>query len=533
MTTRRTFTTLSGALIASALLPAPLVLAQDTKPQTGGTLFAVIQPEPTILTSAFTTNNPSLVVSTNIFDGLLSYDAQQRPQPSLAERWEVSADVKTITFHLRQGVKWHDGRDFSSADVAFSALEVWKKLHGRGRQTFAALTQVDTPDARTAVFRFSQPAPAVLAALSAAEAQILPRHLYEGTDIQKNPHNNNPVGTGAFRFKEWKRGEYIALQKNADYWDKGRPYLDAVVFRIIPDISARTVAFETGDVQYGVNTPIPLADLERFKSNRDLVVDSRGYGWASNYLLTEFNLRNPILAKLPVRQAIAHAIDKQALIKTAWYGYGKPANSPIATSLPGFHTDDVQQYKPDLEQANRLLDQAGYPRKADGTRFSLQLAYLPFGDVYRNSAEFVRQALKRIGIEVVITNRDLATYVKAVYTDYNFDLNLLQQAAFTDPQIGIHRTFWSKAAAKGTPYVNASGYSNPEMDATIEASRAETDPAKRRRQFHALQKIAARDLPVIPLVEIDQFTIYSSKVRGVNLSFDGQLTSLKDVWLAR
>jgi len=524
-----------GLAAAAAVLVALPSLAQtQTKaeaPRRGGTLTALVQPEPTLLTSAFNTNNPTLVVSANVFDGLLAYGADQRPQPSLATRWEVSPNGKNVTFHLRRGVKWHDGAEFTSADVQFSALQVWKPLHGRGRATFATLEAVDTPDAQTAVFRFSAPAPAVLSALGAAEAQILPRHLYEGTEIQKNPHNLRPVGTGPFRFKDWKKGQYIELERNPDYWDAGKPYLDRLVFRVIPDVAARAAAFERGDVAYGVNSPVPLSDVQRLAALPGLVVEPRGYGWASNYLLAELNLRNPVLKDLRVRQAIAHAIDKRGLIDTAWYGYGEPATGPIATSLPQFHTSDVKTHAFDPAAANRLLDEAGFPRKDGGARFALKGAYLPFGDPYRASAEYVRQALKHVGIDLQLVNQDLASYVRSVYTDYDFDLNLLQLAAFTDPQIGVHRTFWSKAASKGVPYVNASGYASAEMDAVIEASRVETDPARRRAQFHALQQIAARDLPVISLVELEQFTLHGRHVKGVNTGFDGQISSLGSVWL--
>jgi len=163
------------------------------EPKRGGTLVAVVQPEPTALTSVLSTSNPSMVVSSNIFDGLLSYDAKHQPQPALATSWETSSNGKKITFHLRRGVKWHDGVEFTSADVQFSALELWKKIHGRGRSTFSELTTVDTPDRYTAIFYFSSPAPAVLSALSVAESQVLPRHLYEGTEVQNNPYNLKPV----------------------------------------------------------------------------------------------------------------------------------------------------------------------------------------------------------------------------------------------------------------------------------------------------------------------------------------------------
>ncbi len=145
---------------------------------------------------------------------------------------------------------WHDGKPFTSADVAFSVLEIWKKYHSRGRSTFANVVAADTPDPLTVVWRLSRPAPYIISALASIESQILPRHLYAGTDILTNPHNVAPVGTGPFRFVEWKRGQYVALARNPNYWDKGKPYLDRVIFRLLPDAASLSTALETGEAQF-------------------------------------------------------------------------------------------------------------------------------------------------------------------------------------------------------------------------------------------------------------------------------------------
>ena len=146
---------------------------------------------------------------------------------------------------------WHDGAPFTSADVAWSLMNVWKTLHGRGRATYANVERADTPDARTVVLHLSQPSPAIMNALAAAESQVLPRHRYEGTDVLTNPLNNAPVGTGPFRFKEWRRGSAVVVERNPDYWDAGKPYLDAIVMRFIPDGAGRSAALETGEALLG------------------------------------------------------------------------------------------------------------------------------------------------------------------------------------------------------------------------------------------------------------------------------------------
>jgi peptide/nickel transport system substrate-binding protein len=491
-----------------------------------------VQPEPTVLTSAVNTQFPTGVVAVNIFDGLVRYDEQLAAQPSLAERWEVAADGKTITFHLRSGVRWHDGTGFTSADVKFSMEQVWQKLHPRGRTTFAAVETVETPDALTAVLRLHQPSLVILSALNSMEAQILPRHLYEGTDVVTNPYNLKPIGTGPFRFKQWRRGEFVELERNPDYWDQGKPYLDRIIFRMIPDAASRSAALETGEAQYAPYSPVALSDVARLRASGDLVIETQGYAWAAPYLCLELNLRRPTLGNLAVRQAIAHAINRPGLIDTVWYGLGKPALSPVPSSVTTFYTADLPQYKFDPKMAEQLLDQAGFPRKSGGMRFALTDDFMPYGESYRMTADYIRQDLRRVGIDLTVRSQDLGAYLRQVYGGYDFDTNIVQMSVFLDPQIGIHRQFWSKAAAPGIPWTSDTGYKNPAMDAAIEASQRESDPAKRVDEFHALQRIAMTDLPVLPLIELQHFTVYSRRLRVVSRAADAALSSLKDVWFA-
>ncbi|MGQ4274657.1 ABC transporter substrate-binding protein [Terrihabitans sp. B22-R8] len=506
-------------------------LAQEAVPVRGGTLIAAIEPQPSVLTTVFNNQYANAVLSVNLYDGLVRYDDDLRPQPSLAESWEVAPDGLSITFKLRPGVRWHDGVDFTSEDVKFSALEAWKKTHTRGRLTFVALTDVETPDKLTAIFRLSAPSLVILNALNSAESQIIPKHIYEGSQIQTNPANVKPIGTGPFRFKEWKKGQYIELERNPDYWDAGKPYLDRVIFKVIPDTASRAAALETGELLYAPYDAVPLGDVARLKEDPSLGFESRGYDYHSQFYLLDSNLRHPILSKPQVRKAIAHAIDKHALIDTVWYGLGKPSTGPIPSSVKTYYTPDVERYDFDPKRAESLLDEAGYPRGAGGSRFAINLDFTSVGDVTANSAEYIRQSLKRIGIDVTLNNLDDPSYLKKVYKDYDFDLNLLQISPLADPQMGLFRLYWTKAQAPGVPYVNASGYSSPRTDAIIEAIRIEANPEKRVALFHDLQRVAMDDLPLLPLFEMQHFTFFNKKVRGLNTAPDGVLSSLKTVWI--
>lgn len=525
---------LRGTFLAFFLVGAVAgASAQSESPVPGGTLIAVLEPEPFALVSIVNNNYPLAIVTANVFDGLVTYDANFQPRPSLAESWEVAPDGLSITFHLRRGVKWHDGKDFTSKDVSFSALDLWKKFHPRGRSTFVAVDDVETPDDYTAIFRLKHPSLVIFSALSAAESPIMPRHLYEGTEPLKNPYNSKPVGTGPFVFKEWKKGQYVELGRNPNYWNTGKPYLERVIFRSIPDAASRTAALETGEIQYAPFDAVPFADVDRLRKIPDLVVDTRGYEFQSQFLMLEFNLKNPYLSNLKVRQAIAHAIDRRGLIDTVWYGFAKPATGPIPSNLTRFYTADVEQYPFDRATAEKLLDEAGFPRKADGVRFTITQDFAPTSEGHKVSAEYVRQNLKQVGIELDIRTQDMATYTRRVYTDYAFDTQLGQYSAMIDPEMGLFRKLLSTNYIKGVPNMNASSYASPETDALIKSIRAEADAGRRADLFRQLQRGVQRDLPFLSLTEMQHVTVYSASLKGINTSPDGALASFRDVWIAR
>lgn len=523
----------ANTCLAVLLIALLCVAGPALSQQKGGTLVMVVQPEPPILVSAFNSAGPIGVVSTKMLEGLLSYDFEMNPKPALAQSWALGKDGRTLTFKLRKGVKWHDGKPFTAADVKFSLLKVWKELHPRGRTTFANVIAVDTPDPHTVVIRLSQPAPAMMSAFSGYESQVLPRHLYEGTDIQSNPRNNAPVGTGPFRFKEWQKGNYLILERNPEYWDKGKPHLDQIVLRIIPDAAARAAAFETGEVHLAGFSPVPLNDVERLKKLGSVEVETRGYEFFAPIFLMEFNLRNRYLADRKVRQAIAHAINRDVLVRNVWFGFGKSATGPVPSVLRRFYTDKVPAYPYDPKKAERLLDEAGFKRDAGGVRFRITHDFLPYGSDYQRTAEFVRQSLARVGIDVQIRSQDTATFLRRVYTDYDFDMTSNFFYALPDPTLGVQRIYWSQNIKKGVPFANASGYASAEMDDLVEKIQVEHDPRKRVALIHRLQALAQEDLPVLDVFEILFFTLANKRVVGHTTTADGVYATFADVWMKR
>ena len=524
---RRTFSAASlAALVAGTSQPS----AAEQTPLRGRTLIVNLEPEPSsFLFNAMTAG----ILSSQVIEGLIEYDRDFKPLPSLAERWEVAPDGRTITFRLRRDVKWHDGKPFTSADVQYTVLEVIKKVNPRAGAAYKAVEAVDTPDAHTAILRLSEPSPAIWSVLSAAEAGILPRHLYEGTPPLSNPWNRKLVGTGPFIFKEWVRGEYILLERNPNYWQKDQPYLDRIRLRVIPDPGARAAALEAGEVHYTPFSVVPPSDVERLRKLPNIAVETRGYGTFVPVFFFEFNLDRPQFRDKRIRAAFAHAIDRQALADRVWYGLAKPATGPIPTSQAEFYTPDTKQYPFDLAKAEALLDEAGLKRGPDGVRLRINHYTMPYGDVLKRAGEFLRESLKQVGVEMQLVNLDIAPFLRQIYGERDFDTYSTYYSASSDPQIGVLRRYWSKAILKNVAWSNGPGYSNPEADRLIEASFVENNPDKRRDLLVQLQKLAQEEIPSINLLELQHFSVVSRRVHGLSTDRDGYSKSFAKVWLER
>ncbi|MEQ8499796.1 MAG: ABC transporter substrate-binding protein, partial [Sneathiellaceae bacterium] len=469
---KRTMFAAAAVSLLVATAPAPA----SAEPVKGGVLNIAMSPEPPMIVSAFNSSTFVGLISTKIYDGLVTYDFDMTPRPLLATSWDVSEDGLTYTFKLRDDVKWHDGKPFTSADVKFTLEKVWREMHPRGRTTFQHVSEVETPDDHTVVVKLNKPTPILMKALSSYESQVLPKHIFDdGQDIATHPALNHPIGTGPFKFKEWQKGDYIIVERNPDYWDQPKPHLDAIVWKIIPDAAARSAALETGEVHYAPFSRVPMADIPRLEALDTIEVESRGYEYLSPIFLMELNTRNDYLKHVKVRQAISHAIDRKFLVDAIWFGQGSKVTGPVPPSNVDNYTADVPDtvsYDPELSKT--LLDEAGFKAGSDGTRFKLTLEVVAgVGETIPPSGEYIKQALGKVGIDVELRNIDLGGFIKRVYTDNDFDMTMNLIYAMPDPTIGVQRLYWSENIKPGVPFSNASGYSNPEMDRVLEAAQTE------------------------------------------------------------
>lgn len=521
---------LTSSIAAMALLMvAPIELAAQDATQRGGTLR--------IAQTGFRHLNPAIqsgagtgLPGAQIFAGLVEIDGKHQPQPYLAESWNVSADGLRYTFKLVKGASFHDGAPITSADVAYS-VDVVKQYHTFGKTTMGPVARVETPDAETAVFVLSSPHPALLMSLAPQLLPIIPKHVYSTEAILTHPANLKPIGSGPFRVAEVKPGEIVILERNKDFFRKGLPYLDRIVSRVIHDPASLVLQIEKGELDI-VPAGLRYRDLERLKKNDNLVVELTRVGiGAVNYI--EFNLRKPPFNDVRVRRAIAHAIDKPTIIKNLHRGLSKIAHGPIHPDTLHF-TPDVTVYEFDLEKAKKLLDEAGFPVKADGKRFSVTLDAPPFyPDGLGLVADFLKPQLARVGIDVERRpTPDFATWAKRV-SGYEYDFTMNAAWNYPDPMIGAHRLYRCDNQIKGVIWSNTQGYCNEKADALLTEATKETDVAKRAKLYADWQKIISDDLPFVFTTTEEFYAVYNKRVKGFAVNAFSDLQPLDKVYFAK
>jgi len=497
---------LSRRHVVAGLAGAPLLLAgSNAWPQTirkGGSLVVAIQDNPPHLLTGISVDILTICVAGQIYDTLIKMDSKFNLQPSLAKSWTESPDGLEYKFNLEPGVKWHDGRPFTSADVKHTFEEISGKYSSLARAAYKDIAAIETPDDLTVVIKMKAPDASFFPwAFSQPNfAQIFPKHTYRGTDPRTNPANFKPVGTGPFKFKEWARGSHIVLERNPDYFHRDTIFLDRIVFQIVPDSGARQVALEKGDVDHLPYFALAPASVEPLaKARGTKVIDS--VRPALGEIIMFCNLRHRQLGVKEVRQALAHAIDREVLVKLALNGRGRVATGPIRSDNPPFYNPDVPKYPRDLARANRLLDQAGFPRRG-AVRFPLRLSYegKAEGGALQSAAEIMREHLREVGIDLQLQPFDPAAWVDSAFIKWDFDLTMGSFGTGPDPKIAVSRLYKTENI-QHIPSSNLMGYSNPKVDDLLSRGDADLNQDNRARFYKEAQVIMVDELPAIWLWE--------------------------------
>ena len=470
-----------------------------------GTVNFLIESMPANLDPRIGTDAQSQHLDGLIFDSLLAHDAQMNIVADLAERWEAR-DPVTYVFYLRQGVKFHDGRPLSSADVKFtfdSILDGTVKTPKRG--AFRMVTSIEVPDDSTVVFHLREPYASFLWNLTKPGVGIVPRG--SGPEIAQHP-----IGTGPFQFVNMITDQEIVLRRNPSYFgDAGeapgaRGNVERVRFRIVPDALVRALELRKGSADVAINSLSPDMVVTLAKE-RGIVADEQP-GTTIAYI--GFNLEDPILSHREVRQALAYATDRATLIKYLMCGQARAALSLLPPNHWGYDPD-VRQYDFDPARAEQLLEAAGFKRGAGGVRFRLEFK-TSTEEYSRLLSEAIADEWQRVGVAVDLRPLEFATF----YSD-------LQRGSFqvsaqrwvggnNDPDI-FESVFSSKKIPPNGS--NRGHYRNPKLDALLDQARVEMDREKRKAVLWEIQKIVAEDEPYINLWYPDNVCVHRERLTDI------------------
>jgi len=505
-----------GAIYAN-LGKSSLAHAADNK-----VLNLIIQPEPPTLVEAINQQAPTQYVAGKIYQSLLTYSFDLKPQPSLAKSWQFSDDGLKLTFNLQEGVMWHDGKPFTADDVVFSLGDMLPEVHARARVILNKHVEtVQKLDDLTAEITLKAPFPALILMFEPGFAPMMPKHLYEGTDYKKNPANQEPVGTGPFKFKEWKRGSYIRLVKNDDYWKSGLPHLDELIFHVIPDSESRAVAFENARVDVLRGGDVDYVDVNRLKGLPNVDYTIKGWEMFSplGYLIP--NMRKEPFSNVKVRQALMYALNREMIVNNIFFGFGKVASGPFA-STELFYDPDLPTYHFDIDKAKQLMKESGI----NAADYTIDQLSFPYGSAWNRLDEYTRQVLKQLGFNVNLISTDAGGWASRT-GNWDFDLTTSYIYQYGDPALGIQRLYESSNIVKGSPFANVQGYDNQELDALWKKAASETDPDRRQQMYSQIQETLVEDVASGWLIDMEFPTLYRSNIKnlvttaiGLNDSFD-------------
>ena len=524
--TRRQALGAGTAAATTALLGLPLhALAQAAR---GGVLVIGTTQKPRHLNPAVQSGVATMGPGAQLFASPLRMDAQWRPQPYLAERFELSKDNRSVTLFLRKDALFHDGRPVTAEDVAFS-LQALRDNHPF-TSMYGPLHGVTVSDRHTAVVRLAEPHPALLLALSTPLTPILPAHVFAGSDLKLHPRNASPVGSGPFRLVEFKPGEHLVLERFDRFFLKDQPRLDRLIFKEYKDPSSLLLAFEAGEVDAVQQVSGP--EIARMRKAPGVQLIENAAPAIGTLVWLAFNLKTPKLADARVRQAISFAIDRDFIIKGLAGGTVKRSTGPIGSGSP-FYSAEVERYDLNLLKASQLLDAAGMKPGADGTRFALEVDCPPGVGSMKALQEYLKPALAKVGIAVTVrSSPDFPTWARRV-AGQQFEATVDSVANWGDPVIGVHRTWLSSNIRPGVIWSNTQSYANPKVDELLAAAAREVDGNKRKAQYKAFQKIVVDDCPVAFLVEASTAEVWNRRVTNPPRGIWGNTDSLAEVGITK
>ncbi len=500
------------------LLPA-LSLSCSCHPlhRDAGTLVFLLESSPVSLDPRIGTDAFSARLHELLFDSLVRLDSHATPVPDLAASWDTP-DPQTYVFHLRRDVKFHDGRSLTSADVRYTFNSIQDgRITTVKHQQYQDIIAIETPDPYTVIMRLKEPKAGFLWGVSLEAIGIVPDDA--GPDFARHP-----IGTGPFQFVRMREDEDVVLAKNPSYF-AGPPRVNQILFKIVPEAIVRALELKNGAADLALNELTP--DIVRSLSSDQKLRILEEPGTTYKYLA--FNLRDPILKHLKVRQAIASAIDIPSLINYLWRGQGDPATGVLPPSLWCYDAN-VKRYTRDLPLARKLLDEAGFPDPdGDGPRVRFTLSFkTSTEELSKLEAIVIQQQLREVGIGVEIRSYEFATFYADIVHG-NFQMYSLRWIGDNlNPDI-FDAIFNSKNVPPDGK--NRGYYSNPRVDQLIQMAQVEPDRELRKKYYDEIQETVAQDLPYVSLWYIHNVCVFNRRVQNIHLVPSGDFDFLKDVTL--
>jgi len=508
------FMLIAGYRLHPALSSAADEVEKPCKVDSAGRSFIVTGAigDASVLLPVLASDAPSLDITRLIFNGLVKYDKNAQLVGDLAERWEVSEDNRKIRFHLRKGIKWHDGEPFDARDVEFTyKVYVDPKTPTSWATDFMKIRELQVLDSHTVEVTYDEPyAPA----LESWDQGILPRHLLEGQEITKSPLQRSPIGTGPYKFASWETGEKICLIANPDYFE-GCPPVGKVIIRVIPDPGTMFLLLKAGEIDRMDLTPV---QYRRQTHTEWFMTNFRKYRYLHfGYTYIGYNLQDWKFKDRRVRQALTHAIDRGRIVKCALMGLGQVAHSPYKPDTY-WHNPDVKKFSYDPEKAKKLLAEAGWKDidgdgilENDGHPFEFTIITNQGNEQRKNAATLVQRDLKKIGIRVNVRILEWAALLKNFIHKRQYEACLIGWRIPVDPnQIDIWDS--SKTSERGLNFIT---YQHPEVDRLLSIGAATFDPKERKKHYDRFQEIISEDQPYTFLWVQEDLPIVNSRFHGI------------------
>ncbi|TDX59047.1 ABC transporter substrate-binding protein [Orenia marismortui] len=503
------------------------------KDKYGGVFEGRISADPPTLDPAHGTDSTSAKVIRNVFDGLVEFNKDLEIIPAIAKSWKVSDDGLTWTFNLRENVKFHNGNKVTADDVIYSFTRLldpktkspraWLFEGVEGAKSFQEgkaekVTGLRATDDYTVEIKLTEPFTPFLSVLAMENAAIVSKDAIEEYGEQ---FSQNPVGTGPFKFVEWKHDSKIVLEKNEDYYLDGRPYLDKLLFRIISEGTSAFAEYEQGNI-YQIDSDIPDGQMSRvLNPDGEFADEFRKVTRLGTYYFG-FNVQQEPFNNKKVRKAINYAVNKKVIANVLKNGLVKPAHGILPPGMPGYNPD-LEGYEYDLEKAKQLLAEAGYP---DGLPGTYELSYNT-AKAHQRISEAVQASLKKIGINVELMSMDWGTYIQKVDNGNTEIFRMAWIADYPDADNFLHVLFHSDNFGSGGNY---SFYKNEEIDKMLDKARAMKPGQKRIELYQEIEKRIMDDAPWVPVYYYTTPLLVKPFVHNYVMTGQDEL-SFTDVWL--